>query len=1274
MHTKKFTLKTRTVISKIAVILLGASLLLQDVVVYAAETGECYTSTSEQIAPVTENDPGDPADEFDPAGPGEVTKPGEAADPADGPDEPAEIGDQSDPSDPGDTDEIPGSADPSDPGDTDDSDEVTGPDDETGADETEDPDDPDETADPEDASADGEGEDNDLIVDDLADGTTDPHADGTVSADEIVISGVKAFYEYTGAPVKPEPVVTVGDPSDDSSTVLILNTDYVISYKNNTEVSADTVSSNVVEDGRLVKKIVAAHKSSAKTPTITIRFIGNYSGVKTLTFEIVPLGSTEPINLSNPDKAFSAPIYTVYPEDDPAALFIKPQIIYGAAKLDISTGDEGFLWYKGTPVADAEINSSLLINAAEDFATIMADKQTYTYTVRVYAYPNQSTYTENSFIDTPITVTKTGVMYMNRACVSYPKNSCEYLGGAEVKPAFTVRYNGIVLKEYVDDVTPYNYKVSYTDNRAIGTASATFTGSGMTCNGITLAGTKTVAFRITGKYSITADLVTVAEEVDYDPTGMKPAVTVEAPEEYHALFPEKTMLIPNVDYALTYGSDREGTYVIVRGKGDFTVTGGPIKKYYNLNEMTVNKCSLNDLIVTASDVPYTEQVSGYQNTVLSFCDSSYNVRRLKSGTDYQIDKYEIRYNSAQGLDWIRLANTTPVPAGNVIRITISGIGNYEGTATAVYSITDASGQTSDAGSRNISSVAAVVNGGQPCRYTGEEICPGQSNTDPSFTLTYHKGSADESVLVKGRDYEIAGYFNNVNSGSSAFVFVRGLGTYTGTMSVRFTIAAPGGSDAQIVIDNPGGGVDRGNYINASDMDLDAVRTLFNSNYALSAVGGDWGYLHQRMIPYIANAIPDDGEDDTKAINVAILWAYINSKINEDPARTETDLPTIVYLPAGTYDITPGWINGDRGKDVGIVMWSNVSLIMDTRTILKVKAADFGSSHNNGEYAVICASEKENFTIEGGEIAGERNVHNPSNPYDPKEFGHGIAIYTCNNVNIIGMKIHDNWGDGIYLGQQDNEVLNTPEAIDKARNHRIKIMYCSIYKNRRDNISIISGKQINIEYCDIWDAGDTDPCCGINLEPNTFYLMESPGVHALKKDENGNILYTEKDGSSGEYVPIYDYTRGFLEDIVISNTTIKSKRKNDGSFMAIRNLEGTRENKGLIGKGFTIIGCDIDGDVGCYSMTDTLIQDTRIRGTLFYRSQKTACTALIDSPGDDENPPVRLSPVIIDCTIEHSNQVGWYLGYYHPDNKSNKHYYIKDSNGRYKQINIMYFNT
>ena len=1257
--------KTRKFISRIAVILLGASLLMQDIVVYARETGDDHVrvmssagETDDVANPqeVTGPEVTDPVEDENPENPADITDPDDPSDI----DDPADPGDPSAPADP---------AEPSDPDDQTDTGEVAGPDEDGDPDDTGDAED---TDDPEDVLTDGgESEDPGLNVDDLADGTTDPIADGTVSADEIVISGVKAFYEYTGAPVKPEPVVTVGDPEDADSVILELNTDYVISYKNNTEVSADTVSSNVVEDGRLVKKIVAAHKSSAKTPVITIRFIGNYSGVKTVTFEIVPLGSTEAINLN---EAFSAPIYTVYPEDDPGALFIKPQIIYGAAKLDISTGDEGFIWYKGTPVDDAAINDSDIINTADDFVTVMADKQTYTYTVRVFAYPNQSTYTENSFIDTPVTVTRSGVIYMNKACVSYPKNSCEYRGGEEVKPAFTLRYNGIVLKEYVDDGTPYNYKVSYTNNRAIGEAAATFTGSGMNCNGITLAGEKSVTFRITGKYPITADLVALADEVDYDPSGMKPAVTVEAPGEYNALFPEKTILTPNVDYALTYGSDREGTYVIVRGKGDFSVKNGPIKKYYNVADMTVNKCSLDNLIVTASDVAYTDQVSGYQNTILSFYDTSYNVKRLIPGTDYQIDKYEIRYNSALGLDWLTLANNTPVTAGNVIRISISGKGNYEGTATAVYSITASSGQGSDAGSRNISSASAIVNGGQPCRYTGEEICPGQGNTDPSLTLTYHKGSADEAVLQKGRDYEIAGYFNNVNSGNSAIIFVRGLGTYSGTLSVRFAIAAPGGSDAQIVIDNPGGGVDRGNYINASDMDLAAVSTLFNSNYALNAVGGDWGYLHQRMIPYIANAVPDDGVDDTKAINVAILWAYINSVKNADPAIAENDLPTIVYLPAGTYDITPGWLNGDRGKDVGIVMWSNVSLIMDTHTILKVKAADFGGSHNNGEYAVICASEKENFTIEGGEIAGERNVHNPSNPYDPKEYGHGIAIYTCNNVNIIGMKIHDNWGDGIYLGQQDNEVLNTREAIDKASNHRIKILYCSIYKNRRDNISIISGKQITIDHCDIWDAGDTDPCCGINLEPNTFYLMERPGVHALKKDNDGNILYTE-DGNGG-YVPIYDYTRGFLEDIVISNTTIKSKRKNDGTFMAIRNLEGTRENKGLIGKGFSIIDCDIDGDVGCYSMTDTLIKGTRIRGTYFYRDQKTACGALIDTDGDDENPPLRLSPVIIHCDIDPSRkvQVGWYLGYYHPDNKSDKHYYIKDSNGKYKQINIMYFNT
>jgi hypothetical protein len=46
---------------------------------------------------------------------------------------------------------------------------------------------------------------------------------------------------------------------------------------------------------------------------------------------------------------------------------------------------------------------------------------------------------------------------------------------------------------------------------------------------------------------------------------------------------------------------------------------------------------------------------------------------------------------------------------------------------------------------------------------------------------------DGTVLVKGTDYEIAGYAGNVDPGKNALVIIKGIGNWSGTKTQKFTI-------------------------------------------------------------------------------------------------------------------------------------------------------------------------------------------------------------------------------------------------------------------------------------------------------------------------------------------------------------------------------------------------------------------------------------------------------------------------------------------------------
>lgn len=99
----------------------------------------------------------------------------------------------------------------------------------------------------------------------------------------------------------------------------------------------------------------------------------------------------------------------------------------------------------------------------------------------------------------------------------------------------------------------------------------------------------------------------------------------------------------------------------------------------------------------------------------------------------------------------------------VIKVTVSGTGNYTGEISAVYRIVKAS----------IAKAKVTV---AKQYYTGKSVEPGKDQ------LTVKVGSA---VLNK-TDYEIVGYSNNVAKGT-ATVTLRGTGNYGGEITVKFKI-------------------------------------------------------------------------------------------------------------------------------------------------------------------------------------------------------------------------------------------------------------------------------------------------------------------------------------------------------------------------------------------------------------------------------------------------------------------------------------------------------
>jgi hypothetical protein len=89
---------------------------------------------------------------------------------------------------------------------------------------------------------------------------------------------------------------------------------------------------------------------------------------------------------------------------------------------------------------------------------------------------------------------------------------------------------------------------------------------------------------------------------------------------------------------------------------------------------------------------------------------------------------------------------------------------------------------------------------------------------------------------------------------------------------------------------------------------------------------------------------------------------------------------------------------------------------------------------------------------------------------------GIGVYDSINIKISDVIISDCWGDGIYLGS------NNESNIDASSKY-ITIENCTLKNNRRNNLSIVCADYVTINNCSFDNANGTYPQFGIDIEPN-----------------------------------------------------------------------------------------------------------------------------------------------------------------------------------------------
>ena len=641
-----------------------------------------------------------------------------------------------------------------------------------------------------------------------------------------------ASQTYTGSPIVPELTVKDGE------TALFKDTDYTVEYQNNLNAGTATViltgkgnySDSVSQTFAIKQKDVTAQRDATDIQVVVDKgtfdepTFGDVKGTLTYSYdgatsydydaivkklETLPLDATGDIGytyIANGNYTgtitgtlhftvvnLPAATITTAPAAKTGLTFNGTEQVLVNAGSGITTG--GTLQYKldggsynaelpkatnaGSYTVYYKVkgnNTTHSDSSEQSFTVTIAPK---TVTAAVSVEPTSYTYTGEAIVPTTVTVKDgTTVIPASEYTVTYGNNTNAGKATVTVKDRDDGNYvvsgtaTFTITKAELSGVTVSLKDWTYGDTAKTPTISGNLGGGNVTyqykadnastyTNTVpTNAGTYTVkatvaesanykAATATGSFTIAPKTVTNAavtlSQTSYAYTGraFQPSVTVK----------DGTTVIPASEYTVAYTdninvgtatvtvSDRAGGNYVVSGTATFTIT----------------KAALSGVSVslggwTYGDTAKTPTVSGNLGN---------------ASVTYQ-------YKAADAADET-YTNVVPTNAGTyTVKATVAESANYAAaTATRNFTIVP-----------KAISKATVENIGEQ-EFTGRTITP---------TVTVKDGT----VVLTDADYSVA-YANNIDAGT-ANVTITGKGNYTGSTSVKFTIAQ---AAAPVVVDDSG---------------------------------------------------------------------------------------------------------------------------------------------------------------------------------------------------------------------------------------------------------------------------------------------------------------------------------------------------------------------------------------------------------------------------------------------------------------------------------------
>jgi len=228
---------------------------------------------------------------------------------------------------------------------------------------------------------------------------------------------------------------------------------------------------------------------------------------------------------------------------------------------------------------------------------------------------------------------------------------------------------------------------------------------------------------------------------------------------------------------------------------------------------------------------------------------------------------------------------------------------------------------------------------------------------------------------------------------------------------------------------------------------------------------------------------------------------------------------------------------------GLKVRSNSVIYFDRLSELRI------IPNGSEKYCGLCLNQVQNVRLYNPKIIGERDKHKGSGG----EWGMGINITSSIGITVFNPIVKNCWGDGIYIGL-DGRILSRD----------ITIKGGTLDYNRRNGLSIVSGRNIIVDGVLISNTYGTKPMSGIDIEPNNnsaevsdIYLKNIKTVNNfnegillylvnlndLYKKESNITVINHSDSDSGIGFRISSMKKGLAKaNINVSNSNWSSNAK------------------------------------------------------------------------------------------------------------------------------------